>query len=530
MSKQEGSAPASTPAQSRSAWVFGRLQNVLWGALGALIPLLLTLLMKPDHRSPYLLAYPAVVISAWFGGVPAALGCAITAGMLVEHFFFVTHRIVVMPSAMGGLYREGIFIAGTLMVGLLTRSAARERERIATSALRHSLALNDAERRAAADRERAGELARENEARVLMALDGANAGLFEWNITQDRSTWSDGFYRLHDLPPGSEAHYRIWRARVHPEDLERVERELLNAVRDAGRFSSEYRVIMNSGEVRWVDLHGSTELEAAGGRAVAMTGYCGDVTRRKLSDLAMLQSEKLALAGRLSAAVAHEIKDPLEAATNLVYLSRQDPSSASAAAYLEEAMQQLARIADISRQTLRFTRSTDRSEICLASQLVGSTLQLLKPKLLYAGIKVETQFRSELPFVAAPGEVEQVFTNLLNNALDALEGLALKRIRISVRASRCWAPGPAIRGVRISFADTGTGMSAEVMRRMREPFFTTKQGTGTGLGMWVVSELLAKYGGSLAVSSSTKQDHRGTVVSIFLPMHEEVQAHPAQIS
>src|SRR5579875_1900115 len=141
------------------------------------------------------------------------------------------------------------------------------------------------------ERHRLMELASENEVRALLALDGANVGLWEWDLATNRWRWSNGTYRLHGLEPSTAVDHEVWRAAIHPDDRARVARELENAQAEGGAFSSEYRVSLPADEVRWVVSQGNFIL--AGNKPQRMFGYCGDVTRRKHSDMALLQSEKL---------------------------------------------------------------------------------------------------------------------------------------------------------------------------------------------------------------------------------------------
>jgi PAS domain S-box-containing protein len=506
------SVPLSSGRQPKAIF------SALFGALLGIAPYSASLLMSPSHRSPYLLAYPAVILSAWIWGLPGAVACASVSGAIIEHFIFTARQIDVAPSATGWMARLFMFLAGSILVGVLTRSAARQRERIATASFQQKLALVEAERRAANEREQAAELRLENEVRSHMALDGANAGLWERELIRNESNWSTGFSRLHGLAHDGIVNYDVWRSRVHPEDIDSIEKEIRRAISEVGTFDSEYRVALPDGEVRWVACQGKVSA-GPDGNAVKMMGYCGDVTRRKLADLAILKHEKLAVAGRLSASIAHEVNNPLEAVTNLLYLLRSGTLDQQQTAYLDEAMQQVRRISQVASQTLKFSRSSNRNASCKPSELIENTLQFLRPKLQTAQVELSTEIRQDPQFSCSPGEIQQVIVNLINNSIEAMAGPGKIRIRAGV--SLDWS-NRARRGVRITVADTGSGMSRETSRRMREAFFTTKEGTGTGLGMWIVSELVDKHGGKLSVSSSMHPDHHGTVLSLFLPTDRSV--------
>lgn len=359
---------------------------------------------------------------------------------------------------------------------------------------------------------RTEELVLENEARLRMALDGAYVGLFEWNVQTHQSQWSAGFYRLHGLEPNTEPSYELWRDQVHPDDIERVEKEVSKALETQTQVDTDYRIRRSDGELRWTLLQASIHADDHG-QPLTMRGFCGDITRRKLADAALLESERLAITGRLSSAIAHEINNPLEAAFNLLYLARGQASAASQIGLLDEALDQLRRVSVISTQILRFSRRT-KPAMVKVSAVLQSTLSLLAPKLKLGSITVSTDFRGDPELLIAPGELQQILVNIINNAADATK--AQGKLRIRVRSSVDWKERK-LEGVRITIADCGSGMPPETVRRIREPFFTTKEGAGTGLGMWVVHELIGKYKGKLSIRSSTKGNDHGSSFSVFFP-------------
>ena len=423
--------------------------------------------MEPQHRSPYLLAYPAVILAAWVWGLPASIACATVSGLLIEHFIFQTHQIALSPIPNGWVFRETIFLGGSLMVGVLTRSVARQRQESATANLHQRLRLAEAEAAIAGERALATELALENEVRSQLALDGANVGLWEVDIPTQKSTWSDGFYRLHGRQPGGPVDGEGRRENVHPDDFERVEEAVLRAIAERGTFHEEYRVLLPGGGVRWIACQG-TSVTDADGNVIKMTGYGGDVTRRKLADQALLHNEKMAIAGRLIATIAHEINNPLDAAMNMIYLLRHGVSPEEQTVLLDETRLQLERISQISRQTLNFSRTSVRATLYTPSALVDEALRLLGTKLRLAQIDIATEVRGDSEFYCERREVQQILANVMNNAIEATPGPGHLRIRIADsvdwRRRQC-------RGIRITIADTGTGNVARCPRAHLRAFF-----------------------------------------------------------
>lgn len=237
-----------------------------------------------------------------------------------------------------------------------------------------------------------------------------------------------------------------------------------------------------------------------------------DVTEQRRAAGALIQSEKLAAVGRLASSIAHEINNPLEAVTNLLYLSEHAANSPDVKQYLATAQQELARVSNIATQTLRFHRQSTHPRLTSLQELLDGVFTLFQPRLSAAGITVERQYLTNHQIVAFGGDLRQVFANVISNALDASQRGG--RIVVRVRDA-CDNSGG--RGVRVSLADTGVGMSRETQRHIFEPFFTTKSATGTGLGLWVSSEILRNHNAIVRVRSSQAPGCHGTVFSIFFP-------------
>jgi PAS domain S-box-containing protein len=261
-----------------------------------------------------------------------------------------------------------------------------------------------------------------------------------------------------------------------------------------------YPVKTTSEAVRWV---GAIVVEA---------------TERKRAEDALRKTEKLAAAGRLAASIAHEINNPLEAVTNLLYLLRHQSSlDEQAISYADLAQHEIARVAEMTQQTLRFYRQSTLPAIANIAELLDSVVTLYKGRLLGLQIEVSRQMRPNVELFCFSGEMRQLFTNLIGNAIDAMAHGG--HLWLSVRRSRSWVDG--IPGIRLFAADNGCGMTKATRLRIFEPFFTTKETTGTGLGLWVSSEIIAKHKGTVKVASRPAEaangKHSGTVFMLFFP-------------
>jgi signal transduction histidine kinase len=233
------------------------------------------------------------------------------------------------------------------------------------------------------------------------------------------------------------------------------------------------------------------------------------------------ENQKLIIIGRLTASIAHEINNPLESITNLLYLMESDRESPEKlAGYLGLAQRELNRVVQISKQTLTFSRETSSPLRTQLSDLIEEVLMLYGRKIVDKELRVIRQYRSTDKVTVFPGELRQVLSNLIANAIEATEtgGALIFRLR----ATRNWSD-QGVHGLRLSIADSGVGMPASVRKRLGEPFFTTKGQQGTGLGLWVTRSILHRYGGELQLRSSVDPRHHGTVFSLFLPTNMRPQ-------
>ncbi|MGA8087939.1 MAG: ATP-binding protein [Terracidiphilus sp.] len=246
-----------------------------------------------------------------------------------------------------------------------------------------------------------------------------------------------------------------------------------------------------------------------------------DVSERKRSEDALRRTEKLAATGRLAASIAHEINNPLEAITNLLYLLRRFCQLDSVALnYVTIAEREVRRMSEITQQTLRFYRQSTLPARASMEELLDAVLAMYSARMGTLGIAVERDYDPSLDVFCFAGEIRQVISNLVSNAMDATAG---GRLMVRAHRSRDWVH-PQREGVRITIADTGSGMTREVQGRLFEAFFTTKGATGTGLGLWVSHEIILKHHGIIHLRSraATAGGSSGTVFQIFFPDNEEL--------
>jgi signal transduction histidine kinase len=249
------------------------------------------------------------------------------------------------------------------------------------------------------------------------------------------------------------------------------------------------------------------------GRQYQMRDY---LVRQAAAEEALRRAEKLAVTGSLAGRLAHEINNPLASVTNLLYLIETSATLKESKQHGRIASSELARVSELVRQTLAFYREPVKPTVVQITEVVDSALQIYNARFVSAGIAVERDFRENSAIVAKAGELRHMVLNLIGNALDAIGQNGTLRIRVS--NTRGLGDG-ARPGVRLSVADTGSGIRPDIRSQIFDPFVTTKGNTRTGLGLWVSSEIVRRHGGTIQVKSKVPPPSGGTVFSVVLPLH-----------
>ncbi len=353
---------------------------------------------------------------------------------------------------------------------------------------------------------------------AVIACD-ADANVVFMNLVAEQLTgWKEAEARgvtLHEVFP------------IFNEDTRAVVENPVDKVRRLGTvvgLANHTFLVSKSGTEICIDDSGAPIRDSAG-KMIGVVLVFRDITERRMSEGALMRAEKLAAAGRLAASVAHEVNNPLEGLTNLVYLARRSEDLDEVRQLLLQAEGELGRIAHITRQSLGFYRETSTPARFKPATVVREVSSFYASRAATLGVTFLVNAATDREVLGAAGELRQILSNLLANSLDA----CAKGANVRIETHSAVDPrNPARAGVRITIADTGTGIAPEHIKSIFEPFFTTKTDTGTGLGLWVSRELVEKHGGSLRVRSSNINPRCGTVFSIFLPQQPLLQTASEQ--
>jgi len=240
-----------------------------------------------------------------------------------------------------------------------------------------------------------------------------------------------------------------------------------------------------------------------------------DVTEARRSEAALIAAEKLAVAGRLAASIAHEIHNPLDSVANVHFLLENETDPEKRREYLHLAQQELGRTMQISRTLLSLYREPKAPVSVDLKELADGVLLLLDRRLVQLGIEIQRQFTEPSVVEGFPAELRQVFTNILVNALEA----AGKGGRIRIRIVPVAAQELRGSGMMVEVTDSGPGISKQVEENLFQPFFTTKGENGTGLGLWVSNGIVQKHGGSIRIANNNDDSLTGARVRVYLPTH-----------
>ncbi|OQX35100.1 MAG: hypothetical protein B0D96_07645 [Candidatus Sedimenticola endophacoides] len=378
----------------------------------------------------------------------------------------------------------------------------------------------------------------------------AHLGEWHWDIASDSVNYSEELYNILGVEPGSiGGDIEGFMSLAHPHDLAAMDEALQLALSDPmGRYDHEYRIVRPDGEERVVHALGEVSFDEQL-RPLHLIGTLHDVTERvraseeiqrlnttlevrvrqrtdqltraneslkqtmqelKVAQRSMIQSEKMSALGTLTAGVAHEMNNPLMGIVNFVNYAQRNVTHEKSKHALERALEEINRLVDIVRGMRTFSHPPQEKLTAVdLPQVLQNALQLMATTLRHRKVEVLSEAEQALPEIAGKGDsLEQVFINLLMNAADAMEGREQKRIEVVMRRQ-------GEREVRVEVRDNGEGMNEELLLRIFDPFYTTKEpGKGTGLGLYICRNIIDGLKGSLECASV---EGEGTCFTIILP-------------
>ncbi len=432
---------------------------------------------------PFGLYYISIAAIGILGGLAPSLVAATLCVIARELIVLPEHHL--SPLEMGDLFRIPTLYAQALLVSVLSTRRRHTAEQL-------ELALDTLHERTDA---------------LVESLHASKCACWVLDLDSGQSArWYRGSYQVFGRPFEEIEKLPSLRSLLHPEDQPRLSDFLAIMRTTQDPLAFEHRVPWPNGELHFLEMRATR----VPGNGCVWRGATVDITERKLAEQALLRQEKLAAMGRLASTVAHEINNPLEAVTNLLYLARNDTNVPDETrAYLTTAEQELARLGDITRLTLGFVRNNSVRRMVVLETVVNEVLSIFRHRYEQKGILVERWVEPGVCIEMAPHELRQILTNLISNAADALN-VATPRIAIHILAE----PPNAV----FVLEDNGMGIPSDVLPRIFDPFFTTKADVGTGIGLWVTRQLVESNRGTISVESGTLGNGVATRFRIQLPL------------
>jgi PAS domain S-box-containing protein len=324
------------------------------------------------------------------------------------------------------------------------------------------------------------------------------------------TSWNDAATRVFGYAPEEIIGSSV--LKLIPKDLHSDEKRIIASIR-AGRRIEHFETIRLAKDGREVEVSLTVSpIKDEEGRVIGASKILRDISSRKRIEQSLLQSEKIAATGRMAATIAHEINNPLEAVMNLLYLLRTKIADEEGRGFLAAAEDELGRVSHIAKQTLGYYREHAAASLASVEDIAEHALTIYEPRCTAANISVRRLIEPSTKIVLRRGELMQIVSNLIVNALYAMpEGGTLT---VSVSND----PGPE-GGVVLTVEDDGVGIAANDLPKVFDAFFTTRTTVGTGIGLFVAKQFVEGHGGRIDIESSCEADSHGTRVRVFLPLH-----------
>jgi PAS domain S-box-containing protein len=298
-----------------------------------------------------------------------------------------------------------------------------------------------------------------------------------------------------------------------PEEFHPEEAHIIGQVR-AGQRVEHFETVRLAKDGRRLDVSLTVSpVKDERGRVIGASKILRDTSARKLMEEALLQAEKIAAAGRMASTIAHEVNNPLEAITNLLYLLRPFVADVAAIDYLATAENEIARVSHFAKQTLGFYHEFTAATSTQVSDLAEKAITVYEPRCEINGITIERSFGSEKKLVLRRGEIMQVISNVIANSMYAMPSGGTLSVSIEDAGDDD--------GIVVTIHDTGVGIAPQDIPKVFNAFFTTRSATGTGIGLFVARQFVEGHGGRIDLESHQGAEQHGTTVRIYLPLHTQ---------
>jgi PAS domain S-box-containing protein len=323
------------------------------------------------------------------------------------------------------------------------------------------------------------------------------------------TSWNDAATRVFGYSPEEIIGTSI--LRLIPEHLHSDENRIIESIR-AERRIEHFETVRLAKDGRLIEVSLTVSpIKDEEGRVIGASKILRDISSRKRMEQSLLQAEKIAATGRMAATIAHEINNPLEAVMNLLYLLRGKITDDDGRGFLAAAEDELGRVSHIAKQTLGYYREHAKASLASVKDIAEHALTIYEPRCLAANISIRRSIGSSTKIVLRRGEMMQVISNLIANAIYAMPAGGTLSVSVCDALS-------AEDGVVLTVEDEGVGIAPKDLPKVFDAFFTTRTTVGTGIGLFVAKQFVEGHGGRIGIESSCESDKHGTIVRVFLPL------------
>jgi PAS domain S-box-containing protein len=354
----------------------------------------------------------------------------------------------------------------------------------------------------------------QSEAQLAAIVESSEDAIIGKTLDGTITNWNAAATRLFGYEAAEIVGKSVWM--LFPPELHGEEARTLQIVSEGKAIAHQQTQNITKSGTRIDVSRTISPIKSPSGQVIGVSTIARDITQQKQMEEKLRMTEKLAATGRLAATIAHEINNPLESVTNLLYLAQRDQSaSPKLRQYLKVADEELDRVAHLAKQTLGFYRDSASPRAFNVTSTINDVVMMYSRRAMARNVDVETELDPDIEAFGFAGEFRQVLSNLIGNSLDAMSEHG-GRLIVRARKSRDWNTG--IDRLGVSIADTGIGIPADKGRKIFDAFFTTKTHFGTGLGLWLSRSIIQKHGGSIRFRSRVTVGRSGTVISFSWPL------------
>jgi PAS domain S-box-containing protein len=361
--------------------------------------------------------------------------------------------------------------------------------------------------------------AQRRQGELAAIVDSSDDAILSKNLDGTITSWNIGAGRIFGYSSEEMVGQSI--LKLIPEELHSDETLIIGKIRQGERVEHfETERLTKDGRRLSVALTVSPVRDVHG-KVIGASKILRDISAQKLVEKSLLQAEKIAAAGRMASTIAHEVNNPLEAITNLLYLLRPLIADPAGLEYLATAESEITRVSHIAKQTLGFYHEHTAASPISVSDLAEHAIAVYEPRCLLNGIVIDRSLRSTNKIQLRRGEMVQVVSNLIANSMYAMASGGTLFVSTEDTVGDAG-------GVLLTIRDTGVGIDAQHIPKVFDAFFTTRSAIGTGIGLFVAKQFVEGHGGRIEVESSVDAQGHGTAIRIYLPLRTAYAATPMQ--